>query len=202
MFKICLKKKYKIHSKLNYVQKSGIFLFFLVFVFLFFYFDKFYLNRFVYIEDYEKIIKNINYNNKKSMDRIIKFIEMNKSNVYGSLASLQLAKMYVNNNVLQDAYLVLKKNLVYASDVNIFNIMILNLSKIQFQLNKKIDSIQTINHIIDDDWKSIKYNFKGDVFFALNNIKQAILEWEKSLYFQNKEQLKEIINIKLNSIKK
>lgn len=155
----------------------------------------------IYSDNYENIIQKNNISDPSSIVKFIKFIQNNKSSVDGSLAALQLSKMYVHKNDLNNALLILKKSLKYASDVNIFNIMILNISRIEFQLFHNMKAIKIINLVSDNSWESFKNDLKGDMFFLLNNKKMAFLSWKKSLDFQSDFELKEIINMKLNRVK-
>ncbi|QCI23553.1 tetratricopeptide repeat protein [Buchnera aphidicola] len=157
MFK---KKHIAINSDLNYTQKSSIFLFILIFLFFIFYYDIFSLDNNSDIENYKKIIQSSNIKNKESIDNLIKFINNNQNNIYSSLASLYLSKIYVNNKELSNALLVLKYSLKHTLDSNILNIIILNIAKIQFQLGNKLETIKTINRITDSSWNNIKNDFK------------------------------------------
>ncbi|XBC38729.1 MAG: tetratricopeptide repeat protein [Buchnera aphidicola (Melaphis rhois)] len=157
MFK---KKHISINSDLNYTQKSSIFLFILIFLFFIFYYDIFNLDNNSDIENYKKIIQLSNIKNKESIDNLIKFINNNQNNIYSSLASLYLSKIYVNNKELSNALLVLKYSLKHTLDSNILNIITLNIAKIQFQLGNKLETIKTINRITDSSWNNIKNDFK------------------------------------------
>ncbi|XBC42301.1 MAG: tetratricopeptide repeat protein [Buchnera aphidicola (Meitanaphis elongallis)] len=151
-------------KKINNIFFS--FLGFTFFLFLFYFYSS-NINNFTYIEDYEKIIQKNNSKNVKSVNEIVQFIENNKNNIYSSLASLQLAKIYIDSGNLNDALLILKKNLKHTPDVNIFNLITLNIAKIQFQLNDNLQAIKTIDHIKDNAWNSVKYKFKDNVFASL-----------------------------------
>ncbi|XBC40764.1 MAG: tetratricopeptide repeat protein [Buchnera aphidicola (Nurudea yanoniella)] len=183
----------------NKVQKNSILIFLIFFVFLFFYFFKFHLNINFDKQEYEKIIQESNFNKKNSIKNVIKFIENNHNNVYSTLASLYLSNMYAKNNFLYYAIVILQKNKKYIFDENILNIVTLNIAKMQLHLNDKNSALKTLDGITCITWNSIKHDIKGDIFISRNNVKKAISEWEKSIYYQNKEELKEIIKIKLKN---
>jgi len=42
---------------------------------------------------------------------------------------------------------------------------------------------------------------KGDIFININNKKEAIKSWKKSLFIEDSNASKEIINMKLNELK-
>ncbi|XBC44376.1 MAG: tetratricopeptide repeat protein [Buchnera aphidicola (Schlechtendalia peitan)] len=154
------------------------------------YFFKNSKNNTINIEDFEIIFNKNNIRDQNSINKIVKFIINNRHHVYSSLASLQLAKIYVDNNMLNNALLILKNNLLYTSDINIFNITILNISKIQFQLNLKKQAIKNINRITENTWKNVVDNFKKNIFITSEN-QQNIFEFQKDNLF-------EINNILLN----
>ncbi|XBC42820.1 MAG: tetratricopeptide repeat protein [Buchnera aphidicola (Kaburagia rhusicola ensigallis)] len=198
MFK---RKDIEINYGLNYIQKISIFFLFLVLILIIFYFKKVYSESSIYLDNYESIIQQNNISDPSSIVKFIKFIQNNKNSIDGSLAALQLSKMYVYKNDLNSALLILKKSLKYTPDVNIFNMMILNISRIKFQLFHNTQAIKIINLVSDSSWESFKNDLKGDMFFLLNNKKMAFLSWKKSLDFQSDLELKEIISMKLNRIK-
>ncbi|XBC43327.1 MAG: tetratricopeptide repeat protein [Buchnera aphidicola (Meitanaphis flavogallis)] len=198
MFK---RKNIEIHYGLNYIQKISVSFLFLVLILIVLYFRKMYSESFIYSDNYKNIIQQNNINDPSSIVKFIKFIQKNKNSVYGSLFALQLSKMYVYKNDLNSALLILKESLKYTSDVNISNIMILNISRIEFQLFHNIKAIKVINLISDSSWESFKNDLKGDMFFLLNNKKMAFLLWKKSLDLQSDFELKEVITMKLNRIK-
>ncbi|XBC39241.1 MAG: tetratricopeptide repeat protein [Buchnera aphidicola (Nurudea shiraii)] len=193
-----LKKDIKKNYNLNKTQKNIIFLFLALFAFLFF---KFYLNVNIDVKNYDKLIQEVKINKDISIKKIIEFIKNNENNIYGTFASLYLSKTYFEKNLLYNALLILQNNLKYIHDEHILNIVILNMSKIHLQLNNYKKSLKLINNINLKSWKSIKHDLKGNVFFLLNNTEQAILEWKKSIYYQIREELKEIVQMKLNNIK-
>ncbi|XBC41790.1 MAG: tetratricopeptide repeat protein [Buchnera aphidicola (Kaburagia rhusicola rhusicola)] len=198
MFK---RKDIEINYGLNYIQKISIFFLFLALILIIFYFKKVYSESSIYLDNYESIIQQNNISDPSSIVKFIKFIQNNKNSIDGSLAALQLSKMYVYKNDLNSALLILKKSLKYTPDVNIFNMMILNISRIKFQLFHNTQAIKIINLVSDSSWESFKNDLKGDMFFLLNNKKMAFLSWKKSLDFQSDLELKEMISMKLNRIK-
>ncbi|WP_295163995.1 tetratricopeptide repeat protein [uncultured Buchnera sp.] len=150
---------------------------------------------------YEEIIKKINANKKQDLSSVEKFIVENK-NIYGTLSSLFLAKKYILDNNLDKAFIQLNNSLKYTKEENLKNILKLRIAKIKIQQNKNQDAMKILEDIKDSTWTSIKENMKGDIFMKNKDIKKAILAWEKSKYFEQSNASKEIINMKINQIKK
>lgn len=150
---------------------------------------------------YEEIIKKINANKKEDLSSIEKFIVENK-NIYGTLSSLSLAKKYILDNNLDKAFIQLDNSLKYTKEENLKNILKLRIAKIKIQQNKNQDAMKILEDIKDSSWTNIIENMKGDIFMKNKDIKKAILAWEKSKYFEQSNASKEIINMKINQIKK
>ncbi|QCI25217.1 tetratricopeptide repeat protein [Buchnera aphidicola (Rhopalosiphum padi)] len=150
---------------------------------------------------YEEIIKKINANKKEDLSSVEKFIVENK-NIYGTLSSLSLAKKYILDNNLDKAFIQLDNSLKYTKEENLKNILKLRIAKIKIQQNKNQDAMKILEDIKDSSWTNIIENMKGDIFMKNKDIKKAILAWEKSKYFEQSNASKEIINMKINQIKK
>jgi predicted negative regulator of RcsB-dependent stress response len=118
------------------------------------------------------------------------------------LSSLFLAKKYILDNNLDKAFIQLNNSLKYTKEENLKNILKLRIAKIKIQQNKNQDAMKILEDIKDSTWTSIKENMKGDIFMKNKDIKKAILAWEKSKYFEQSNASKEIINMKINQIKK
>nr|WP_186821884.1 tetratricopeptide repeat protein [Buchnera aphidicola] len=150
---------------------------------------------------YEEIIKKINAKKNQDLSTIEKFIIENK-NIYGTLSSLFLAKEYILDNNLDKAFIQLNNSLKYTKEENLKNILKLRMARIKIQQNKNQDAMKILEKIKDDSWISIVENIKGDIFMKNKDIKKAKLAWEKSKYFQQSNASKEMINMKINQIKK
>lgn len=148
---------------------------------------------------YEEIIREINAKKNGDFLNIEKFIIENE-NIYGTLASLSLAKQYVLKNNLEKAFIQLETSLKYTKEENLKNILRIRMAKIRIQQNKYKDAMQIIQEIKDDSWRNIAENIKGDIFIKTGNIKLAIQAWEKSKYFEESKTSKEIINMKINEV--
>ncbi|QCI23026.1 YfgM family protein [Buchnera aphidicola] len=150
---------------------------------------------------YEKITKKINKKNPKSLDEVENFILKNQ-NVYGTLTALSLAKKYVLYKNFDKAYIQLKNSLKYTKEENLKNILKLNMAKIQIQKNKNKEAINILKTIHNHNWDNITENIKGDIFAIENNKKQALECWKKSFLIEDSNASKEIINMKINELKK
>ncbi|XBC40258.1 MAG: tetratricopeptide repeat protein [Buchnera aphidicola (Nurudea ibofushi)] len=180
--------------------KKNIFLLSCVLLLIVIYLNKNYFNNDLHLKNFEKNTIQNNVNNRNSINETVKFLAINKNNTDDSLKFLKLAKIYVKKNMLNNALLILKKSLLYTSDINILNMITLNIAKIQFQLNNQEQAIKTINSIYNYSWKSAKNDLLGDIFFALGYKNKAYEAWKNSLFFQDKVQLRDIINMKINNM--
>ncbi|WAI11779.1 MAG: tetratricopeptide repeat protein [Buchnera aphidicola (Macrosiphum albifrons)] len=150
---------------------------------------------------YEEITKKINKKNVKNLHEVENFIIKN-NNIYGTLTALSLAKKYVLYKNFDKAYIQLKNSLQYTTEENLKNILKLNMAKIQIQKNKNKEAIDILETINNHNWDNIIENMKGDIFAIKNNKKQALKCWKKSLLIEDSNASKEIINMKINELKK
>ncbi|MCU4137202.1 tetratricopeptide repeat protein [Buchnera aphidicola (Sitobion miscanthi)] len=149
---------------------------------------------------YEKIIKKINIKNPENLKKIEKFIIQN-NNIFGTLTALSLAKKYVLYNDLDKAFIQLNNSLKYTQDENLKNILKLNMAKIQIQKHKNKEAMNILKTIHNHNWDNIIENMKGDIFMNINNPKEAIKFWNKSLLNESSNASREIINMKINELK-
>lgn len=150
---------------------------------------------------YEEVIKKINAKNNQDLKSIENFIIENK-NIYGTLSSLFLAKKYILDKNLDKALIQLNNSLKYTKEENLQNILKIRIAKIKIQQNKNQDAMKILEEIKDNSWKNIVENMKGDIFMKNKEIKKAILAWKKSKYLEKSNASKEIINMKINEIKR
>ncbi|WP_284443208.1 YfgM family protein [Buchnera aphidicola] len=150
---------------------------------------------------YEEITKKINKKNVKILHEVENFIIKN-NNIYGTLTALSLAKKYVLYKNFDKAYIQLKNSLKYTKEENLKNILKLNMAKIQIQTNKNKEAIDILETINNHNWDNIIENMKGDIFAIKNNKKQALKCWKKSFLIEDSNASKEIINMKINELKK
>ncbi|ACL30387.1 tetratricopeptide repeat protein [Buchnera aphidicola str. APS (Acyrthosiphon pisum)] len=149
---------------------------------------------------YEKIIKKINKKKSKNLYEVENFIVQNTS-IYGTLTALSLAKKYVECNNLDKALLQLNNSLKYTKEENLKNLLKINIAKIQIQKNENNKAMNILETIQNHNWKNIIEHMKGDIFININNKKEAIKSWKKSLFIEDSNASKEIINMKLNELK-
>ncbi|QIQ42155.1 MAG: tetratricopeptide repeat protein [Buchnera aphidicola (Microlophium carnosum)] len=150
---------------------------------------------------YEDMIKKINKKNFKNLDKAENFVVQNK-NIYGTLTALYLAKKYVLSNNLDKAFIQLKNSLEYTKEENLKNILKVNMAKIQIQKNKNKEAIDILKTIQNHNWDNIIENMKGDIFINEKNLKKALKSWERSFLIEDSNASKEIINMKINELKK
>ncbi|QCI17973.1 tetratricopeptide repeat protein [Buchnera aphidicola (Acyrthosiphon lactucae)] len=189
----------------NILKKSIIFfILFLLFILCIFFYWKY--PSVIYKKNleslkYAEIIKKINQKNTKNFNEVENFIIQN-NNIYGTLAALSLAKKYVLYNNLDKAFIQLKNSLKYTQEENLKNFLKLNMAKIQIQKNKNNEALNILLTIKNYNWNNMIENMKGDIFINKNNKKEALKHWEKSFLIEDSNASKEIINMKINELKK
>lgn len=159
-----------ISGSFNPIQNFFLILLFFFVILIIFFCGKNYLNKEKHISFYYKEVEISNMSNKNIQDNLKDFLVSNK-NIYGLLASLELAKFYVAKNQLDDALKILNMSKKYSVDSNFFNLITFKIAQIQFQKNYMKKAINTIDGILDDSWNSLKNNLKDDIYFQLNNKK-------------------------------
>lgn len=76
------------------------------------------------------------------------------------------------------------------------------MAKIQIQKNKNNEALNILLTIKNYNWNNMIENMKGDIFINKNNKKEALKHWEKSFLIEDSNASKEIINMKINELKK
>ena len=150
---------------------------------------------------YEEIIKKINVKDSKSLNEAENFIVKN-NNIYGTLTALFLAKKYILYDNFDKAFIQLKNSLKYTKEENLKNILKLKIAKIQIQKNQNKEAIDMLDTIKNHNWNNIIENMKGDIFINKKNKKEALKHWKNSFLIEESNASKEIINIKINELKK
>ncbi|QCI24096.1 tetratricopeptide repeat protein [Buchnera aphidicola (Macrosiphoniella sanborni)] len=149
---------------------------------------------------YEEIIKKININKPQNIYEVENFI-IHNHNVYGTLTALSLSKEYILHNELDKALISLSNSLKYTSEENLKILLTLNIAKLKIEKNCNQQAIKILNRIQNHNWSNIIENMKGDIYMHLNNKKEAIKSWEKSLSLEDSNASKEIIRMKINDLK-
>ncbi|MBZ2279869.1 MAG: tetratricopeptide repeat protein, partial [Buchnera aphidicola] len=84
-------------------------------------------------------------------DKIEKFIIDNK-NIYGTLASMFLAKKYVLDNNLEKAIKQLETSLKYTKDEILKNILLLKIVSLEIEQNQNERALNTLKQVNDKNW--------------------------------------------------
>lgn len=88
---------------------------------------------------YQQVTSALDASKPASLDAVAKFASEN-SNTYGALASLDLAKRYIDNNQLDKAVQQLQSGLKSTKDANLQAVLNLRLARIQLQ-QKQPDAV-------------------------------------------------------------
>ncbi|AHG59806.1 YfgM family protein [Buchnera aphidicola] len=189
---------------LNFLKRKTIF--FIVFI-LFITSGLFYYRYFFPISKtnlqclkYEEIINKINTNQPENWHEAEIFIIKN-NNIYGTLTSMFLAKKYISENKLNEAFIQLDNSLKYTKEENLKNILKLRIAKIKIQKKEHNAAMDILKSINNRNWINIIEQIKGDIFLNKKNKKLAIQHWKKSFSLETSNASKEIINMKINELK-
>ncbi|MXP67260.1 tetratricopeptide repeat protein [Pantoea sp. Aalb] len=148
---------------------------------------------------YQNLMKNIQTDKLKTMKDMTNFVIKNH-NTYGALASLFLAKQYININQLSSAINILEYGLKDTKDINLQAIISLRLARIQIQNNQLNTALITLKRIKNNNWSSIIDYIHGEALLKKGDKDGARDIWTKVIKSQVSPDLIHYLQKKLNNL--
>ncbi|RLM26363.1 hypothetical protein BIY29_05975 [Brenneria alni] len=128
-----------------------------------------------------------------------KFSAENKNN-YGVLASLELARHYVDQNDFAKAERQLAQALSQTSDADLLSLVNLRLARIQLQDKKADEALKTLDAIKSDGWVALAAEVRGDALVSKGDNQAARDAYNKGLSANPPQALKALLTMKLNNL--
>lgn len=148
---------------------------------------------------YQKVTSALDATQPASLDAVAKFASEN-SNTYGALASLDLAKRYIDNNQLDKAVDQLQNGLKSTKDANLQAVLNLRLARIQLQQKQPDAVLKTLESVKGDGWAAIVADVRGEALLSKGDTKGARDAWSKGIASDASSTLKEMLQMKVNNL--
>ncbi|MBK4727448.1 YfgM family protein [Erwinia sp. MYb375] len=148
---------------------------------------------------YQQVTSALDATKPASLDAVAKFASEN-SNTYGALASLDLAKRYIDNNQLDKAVDQLQSGLKSTKDANLQAVLNLRLARIQLQQKQPDAVLKTLESVKGDGWAAIVADVRGEALLSKGDVKGARDAWSKGIASDASSTLKEMLQMKVNNL--
>ncbi|MDA9557197.1 YfgM family protein [Vibrio sp.] len=122
---------------------------------------------------YTTAIANIEQGNDESLKSVNAFIESNSETEYSVLASLHLAKAYVESDKKEEALKQLELAKSSTSDSALTTVITYRLARLQASMGNYDAAETQLNTIQSDSWKANVAELRGDIALAQNNTEAA-----------------------------
>lgn len=148
---------------------------------------------------YQQLTTALDAKQAKTVDAASKFASEN-SNTYGALASLDLAKHFVDEKQLDKAAAQLQSGLKATDDANLQAVLNLRLARIQLQQKKADDALKTLDTVKGDGWVAIIADIRGEALLSKGDMQGARDAWSKGIASDATPALKEMMQMKMNNL--
>lgn len=148
---------------------------------------------------YQQVSVGLDSNKPETLEAAAKFASEN-SNTYGALASLDLAKRYVDGNQLDKAVAQLQSGLKDTKDANLQAVLNLRLARVQLQLKQPDEVLKTLDAVKGDGWTAIVADVRGEALLSKGDTKGARDAWNKGIGSDASPALKEMLQMKMNNL--
>ncbi|NJD85736.1 YfgM family protein [Candidatus Erwinia dacicola] len=148
---------------------------------------------------YQQVTSALDASKPATLDAAAKFASDN-SNTYGTLASLNLAKRYIDANQLDKAAAQLQSGLKDTKDANLQAVLNLRLARIQLQQNQPDEVLKTLKNVKGDGWTAIVADVRGEALLSKGDVKGARDAWTKGIDSDAFSTLKEMLQMKVNNL--
>jgi predicted negative regulator of RcsB-dependent stress response len=148
---------------------------------------------------YQQVTSALDASKPQTLEAAAKFASEN-SNTYGALASLDLAKQYVDKNELAKAATQLQSGIKNTQDANLQAVMNLRLARIQLQQKQADDALKTLDNVKGEGWTAIVADIRGEALLSKGDKQGARDAWSKGIDSEASPALKEMMQMKMNNL--
>lgn len=149
--------------------------------------------------EYQQLTSAMQADKPDSLEAVATFASKN-NNTYGALASLDLAKQYVETNQLDKAIALLQSGLKDTKDANLQAVINLRLARIQLQQSQADAALSTLNNVKGDGWTAIVADIRGEALLSKGDKQGARDAWSKGAESQASPALKQMLQMKMNNL--
>ncbi|MCZ4060467.1 YfgM family protein [Pantoea sp. LMR881] len=148
---------------------------------------------------YQQLTTAMQADKPETLEAVSKFATEN-SNTYGALASMDVAKQYVDNNQLDKAATLLQNGLKNTKDANLQAVINLRLARIQLQQNQADSALKTLDAVKGDGWTAIVADIRGEALLSKGDKQGARDAWGKGVESDASPALKQMMQMKMNNL--
>ena len=148
---------------------------------------------------YQQLTSALDGDKPQTLEAVAKFANDN-SNTYGALASLDLAKQYVDKNELAKAAAQLQSGIKQTQNANLQAVMNLRLARIKLQQKQADDALKTLDSVKGEGWTAIVADIRGEALLSKGDKQGARDAWSKGIDSEASPALKEMMQMKMNNL--
>jgi len=148
---------------------------------------------------YQTLSSEIQADKPQTLEALHKFAADN-NNIYGSLASLELAQQYADKNELDKAAAQLQSGLASTKDVNLQALIDLRLARVQIQQKQSDAALKTLDNIKGESWAALVADLRGEALLSKGDKQAARDAWSQGLLSKSSPALIEMLQIKINNL--
>lgn len=127
-------------------------------------------------------------------------IDNNKKNVNYILDMMELSKILLEKNQIDQAIEKINNAIKKTKDNNLKSILNIRIARMYLQQKQSDLAIKHLDTINSDIWFPIKYNLIGDAMLIKKDINKAIEFWQKGIIYDKSYYLKDILQMKINNL--
>lgn len=148
---------------------------------------------------YQQLTSAMQADKPQTLEAVSNFADEN-SNTYGALASMDVAKQYVDSNQLDKAATQLQNGLKDTKDANLQAVINLRLARIQLQQNQADAALKTLEGVKGDGWTAIVADIRGEALLSKGDKQGARDAWSKGVESDASPALKQMMQMKMNNL--
>ncbi len=148
---------------------------------------------------YQQISTALDSSKPETLTAAAKFAEEN-SNTYGAIASMDLAKRYVDANQLDKAVARLQNGLKDVKDANLQAVINLRLARIQLQQKKPDEALKTLDQVTSASWAAMVADVRGEALLSKGDAQGAREAWQQGSEANGAAALKDMLQMKINNL--
>lgn len=148
---------------------------------------------------YQQLTEAMKADKPETLEAVSAFVSQTHGS-YGALASMDLAKVYVDAGQTDKAAQQLQQGIKDTEDANLRAVMSLRLARLQLQQKQADDALKTLDSVKGDSWTAMAADIRGDALLSKGDTQGARAAWSKGIDSDASPALKQMMQMKLNNL--
>lgn len=148
---------------------------------------------------YQQLTVAMKADKPETLEAVSAFVSQTHGS-YGALASMDLAKVYVDAGQTDKAAQQLQQGIKDTEDANLRAVMSLRLARLQLQQKQADDALKTLDSVKGDSWTAMAADIRGDALLSKGDTQGARAAWSKGIDSDASPALKQMMQMKLNNL--